>query len=98
VKASELRRTRIVLSESTFAELVLWRLAQPLEGCRHPYEYRLACVVDSQCVLRYDNESGKGGHRHAGSRESRYEFSSVEKLVADFMNDIARLRRENRGP
>ncbi len=93
MKAKELTRGRVVYSEHAFAELVLWRLPGPLPGSAHPYKYRLAFVVDGVCVLRYDNESGKGDHRHVG--EQTYAFVSPEKLVADFKRDIARWNDEN---
>jgi hypothetical protein len=52
--------------------------------------------VDGDCVVRYDNESGKGDHRHFGARERAYAFETPEKLLADFQADIARWNRENR--
>lgn len=96
MKAVELVRTRLVYSERAFAELVLWELPRPLPGSPHRFRYRLAYVVDRRCVLRYDNESGKGDHRHVGKVESSYEFSTPEKLIADFEQDIARWNDEDR--
>lgn len=97
MKAVELYRQRIVYAENKFAELVLWRLRQPLAGSRHPYKYRLAYVVDETCVLRYDNEAGKGDHRHWETEEDRYHFSTPEKLLADFQDGIERWNDENSG-
>ena len=37
-----------------------------------PWRNRLAYVVRGVCVLRYDNEAGKGDHRHFGSGERPY--------------------------
>jgi hypothetical protein len=96
MKATLLVRDRIVYTEKAFAELVLWRVPSPVEGSSHSFKYRLAYVVDGECVVRYDNEIRKGDHRHFGSTESAYAFVSVEKLVADFQADIARWDRENR--
>jgi hypothetical protein len=84
-----------VYAGNRFAELVLWRLAQPLTGYRHPFKYRLAYVVNEICVLRYDNEDGKGDHRHWGEKESDYDFSTPAKLMADFQHDIERWNDEN---
>ncbi|MGO9087655.1 MAG: DUF6516 family protein [Candidatus Sulfotelmatobacter sp.] len=95
MKAAELFRQRIVYAENKFAELVLWRLAEPSAGSTHPFKYRLAFVVNEVCVLRYDNEDGKGDHRHWGQKESDYKFSTPEKLLADFRHDIERWNREN---
>lgn len=96
MKATLLVRSRIVYSETAFVELVLWRVPRPVPGCTHRYKYRLAYVVDCECVLRYDNETGKGDHRHYNGRESAIAFSGVDDLIAAFEADIARWNRENR--
>lgn len=95
MKATELLRRRIVFAENRFAELVLWRLSIPLDGSRHSFKYRMAYVVNGECVLRYDNEVGKGDHRHWGRTEGKYPFSGPEKLIADFQADIERWDHEN---
>ena len=95
MKAAQLLRTRVVYSENAFAELVLWQVPKPLKGSLHNYKYRLAYVVGGECVLRYDNETGKGDHRHYAGGESNYAFSTPEKLIADFQRDIKRWNDEN---
>jgi uncharacterized protein DUF6516 len=67
-----------------------------LPGSVHDYKYRLAFVVDGECVLRYDNEAGKGDHKHVRSTETAYHFSTINRLVADFLWDVTRWRNENR--
>jgi Family of unknown function (DUF6516) len=52
-------------------------------------------VVAGQCVVLYDNERGKGDHRHFGAKQRPYGFSSPDQLMADFTADIARWNREN---
>lgn len=96
MKATQLLQARIIFSEEAFAEMVLWQLPKPIAGATHPYKYRLAYVVRGECVLRYDNEVGKGDHRHAGEKQSTYVFTTPEQLIADFQRDIARWNRENR--
>lgn len=95
MKADELICTRIVYSELAFAELILWRLPRPIEGSSHSFKYRLAYIVRGECVLRYDNEFGKGDHHHFDGKESAYVFITPEKLIADFLNDIMRWNNEN---
>ena len=89
---------QVILSDHEFAELVIWELSAPLRGSAHGLKYRLAFVVDGRCVLRYDNEAGKGDHRHAGGQERAYRFESIEKLLVDFERDIARWRGEDNDP
>ena len=96
MKARLLFEQRVVISETALAELVLWEVPQPVKGSAHGYKYRLAFVVDGTCVLRYDNETGKGDHRHLGEIERPYQFTTPERLVADFFSEIERWRNENR--
>lgn len=95
MKATLIARTCIVYSTRGFAELVLWRVPKPVPGSTHGFKYRLAYVFDAVCVVRYDNEVGKGDHRHFGATESVYRFSTPEQLMVDFQNDIARGNDEN---
>ena len=95
MKAVELLRRRIPYSETSFAELVLWQLRDPLPGSKHRFKCRLAFVVRGECVLRYDNESGKGDHRHFKDKESAFDFESPEQLIRAFQRDIARYRHED---
>lgn len=96
MKAKLLLERRLDLTKATFAELVLWQLPQPIRGSAHNYKYRLAYVVNGLCVLRYDNESGKGDHKHVNGLESPTAFSDPDQLLADFWNDITRWNDENR--
>lgn len=96
MKAVQLVSTRIAYSESAFAELVLWRLPKPVEGSAHGFKYWLAYVVHGVCVLRYDNEAGKGDHRHVDGTEHTYAFTTPEQLIADFQRNIERWNDENR--
>ena len=88
---------RPAYSPSAFAELVLWQVPRPglAEARPTPSSHRLAYVVDEVCVLRYDNEGGKGDHRHYGETGRAYRFTTPDRLIADFQTDIARWNREN---
>lgn len=85
-------KERHILAESAFIEMVVWILPTPLAGCRHEFKYRFALIVDGDCVLRYDNEKGKGDHKHMGEEETPYVFTSPEKLINDFWNDVDKWR------
>ena len=96
MKAALLLRERLPFDDDAFAELVIWRLPRQAPGSAHPYKYRLAFVIGDECVLRFDNEAGKGDHRHTQARELIYVFESPEKLVQDFLREARRIYRENR--
>lgn len=79
---------RHTVSEISFVEMVLWRVPSPLPGSSHDFKYRLALVVQGICVLRYDNEAGKGDHKHKGDAEFPYRFISPQVLLEDFWSEV----------
>jgi hypothetical protein len=98
MKAMPLIRRRVVLAADAFAEVVVWRVHEPVMPASHLFKYRLAYVVGGQCVLRYDTERGKGDHRHAGGVETVYAFTTPDQLMADFEADVTRWNREHGRP
>lgn len=88
MKATLILRNRVQLDENGFVELVIWRVPKPLAGSDHGYKYRLALVRQNVCVMRYDNEAGKGDHRHVGEVETAYRFRNLEQLQRDFWDDV----------
>lgn len=95
MSATLIFQRRIVLSANSFAELVAWELPTPLRGSLHSYKYRLAFVVNGECVVRYDNEAGKGDHKHLGTQEIACTFTTLDQLVADFHSDVMRWCNEH---
>src|SRR5437899_3249894 len=67
----------------------------PPAVARHDFKYRMALVARNVCVLRYDNEAGKGDHVHRANIELRYRFSDIDRLVANFLDDVRRWLSEN---
>jgi hypothetical protein len=94
--AELLLKRRVVMADALFAELVIWRVPRPLAGSSHSYKYRLALVSQGICVLRYDNEAGKGDHIHRHARELGYHFIDVDTLLDDFSNDVEKWIDEHR--
>ena len=91
MKAELIYKDRFDVSESAFVEIVIWQVAEPLAGSFHPYKYRLAFIENDACILRYDNEAGKGDHKHYGKREFDYHFVGLKELEIDFIADVRRL-------
>jgi hypothetical protein len=78
-------------------ELVAWQLPRKLAGSAHSFKYRLALVVRGVNVLRYDNEAGKGDHRHIGRREFVYDFVDLDQLKVDFWRDVEEWQKQQSG-
>ncbi|EAP0944971.1 hypothetical protein B7802_18155 [Salmonella enterica] len=91
--AVELMNTRIQIADNAFATIRILQVTPPVKGSMHGYKYSLAYVVDEVCVMRYDNERGKGDHKHIGDREYPVTFTTIENLITSFRADIDQLRR-----
>jgi Family of unknown function (DUF6516) len=87
-RAELLVSTRTDFGNGVFTELRVWRVPKPVPGSAHSYKYRLALVIANRCVLRYDNETGKGDHRHTEGVESALWFESVDQILDDFERDV----------
>ena len=72
--------------------MVVWRVPQPVPPSDHAFKYRRVGVRAGKRVVGYDNERGKGDHKHAGARETTYRFVDVDTLLADFLRDVEATR------
>jgi len=69
-------------------EIVIWRVPEPVTPSGHPYKYRLVFVRGGKRMVGYDNERGKGDHRHLGKTEMLYRFVNEAQLLDDFWQDV----------
>ena len=71
--------------------MVIWQL--PSADAERPYglKYRLVYIVAGKRRVGYDNEKGKGDHKHIDDSEIEYLFVSVDQLIADFLTDVRSL-------
>ena len=88
MKATALARSKEVRDDGTIIEVVIWQLAEPLPPSAHFFKYRLFYGTALECRVRYDNERGKGDHRHVGNRELDYTFTTVDGLLDDCERDV----------
>jgi len=68
----------------------IWSVPTPVPPSSHGLKYSLVFIVEGVRRVGYDNERGKGDHRHLADREEPYCFTSVEQLMADFLADVRR--------
>jgi len=94
-KAKLLYRSRLIYPDGSIREMVIWRLPYADKERWHQLKYRLYYgTAAGQCLVRYDNERGKGDHKHIRDKEFPYAFVDVETLIADFQKDINSFRRQ----
>ena len=88
-EARLLFRSKIIYPEGAMREMVIWELPKATSERSHRLKYRLYYGdKHGRCLVRYDNETGKGDHRHFDNREESYRFLDVETLITDFQRDI----------
>lgn len=79
------------MTHHTAVEMVVWKVPAPVPPSQHAFKYRLAFVRGGKRIVGYDNERGKGDHKHIGNRELRYRFKDIDTFVDDFLRDVERL-------
>lgn len=78
--------------DGAIIEMSIWVVLRSVPGSSHAFKYSLYYGYPGRRIIGYDNERGKGDHRHVKNREESYRFSSVENLIADFLSDVKRVR------
>jgi hypothetical protein len=95
MKAERLFRQRIDYEDGAIVEMVLWRVPSPVPPSTHGLKYSLFYGRPGIREVGYDNERGKGDHRHFEGVETVYVFTTVEQLIKDFWADVHALRGES---
>ena len=92
MKAELLFEQRLDFEDGAILEIVYWRVPSPVPPSAHDLKYSLFYGRPGVREVGYDNERGKGDHRHYQGTEKPYSFTSIEQLLADFWSDVERLR------
>jgi hypothetical protein len=92
MEAKLLFHERRLFDDGAIMEMKIWRVPQPVPPTVHGLKYSLFYGYPGRRLVAYDNERAKGDHRHLDDRELPYTFVSVEKLMADFLDDVRRIR------
>ena len=83
---------KLVLDDGAIIQIRVWRLPAATRERPHQLKYSLFYGRPGERIVGYDNEIGKGDHRHYRDREEPYRFSNYETLIRDFMNDVRKER------
>lgn len=89
MKAQRLLYEKLVLDDGSIVEMKLWMVPEAVPPSIHRLKYSLFYGKDGKRLVGYDNERGKGDHVHYGDVEKSYTFISVERLISDFLHDVA---------
>lgn len=86
---------KVVRDDGAIVELVVWQLPRATPDRPHALKYRLYFGRGGKCLVRYDNETGKGDRRHIRGKETPYRFVSLAKLRRDFESDMRKYGGED---
>ena len=93
MSAIPLESQKLVLDDGAIIQIRVWRLPSATRERPHRLKYSLFYGRPGERIVGYDNEVGKGDHRHYRDREEPYRFSNYETLIREFMNDVRRERK-----
>lgn len=88
-KATLIFHRKRVFDDGSISEVRLWQVPSSVRGSVHDFKYSLFYGTAGERWIGYDNEAGKGDHRHYGAQEEAYLFSTPERLIEDFLADVA---------
>jgi len=97
ITAELIFRDRTTYNGGYIQEMVIWKTPVPVVGSKHHYKYSLFYGKAGERIIGYDNERPKGDHRHYRLNEEDYTFTSVKKLIDDFLSDVEQERRQDNG-
>jgi hypothetical protein len=79
---------KLLLDSGAVVQIRIWQLPQATEERSHGLKYSLFYGRPGERVVGYDNEAGKGDHRHYREREEPYQFTTYQNLLTDFWQDV----------
>lgn len=85
MKAKQYANQKIRLPEGSIISVVIWEIPERSVERPHGFKYRLNyCTADGTTLVRYDNERGKGDHKHIGDHEEPYQYRDIDTLLNVF--------------
>jgi hypothetical protein len=81
---------KLYLDDGRIIQMKVWRLPGSNAERSHGLKYSLFFGRPGERIIGYDNEAGKGDHRHYRDRQEAYPFVSLEKMIRDFEDDVSR--------
>ncbi len=92
-RATLIFQRKRLFDDGAIAEMKLWLVPNAVPESKHNFKYSLYYGYKGRRLIGYDNEAGKGDHRHYGECEELYDFTTPEQLMADFLADVRTLRK-----
>jgi hypothetical protein len=96
-EAEKILDVRNEFQDGTLLVIRVWSVPAPVPPSVHRFKYSIFFGRPGVRLVLFDNERGKGDHKHIREVETPYYFESVEKLTADFLTAVRVVQAEEEG-
>jgi hypothetical protein len=93
-KAEKILDVRNAFQDGTVLVIRVWLVPAPIPPSLHRFKYSFFFGRPGVRLVLFDNERGKGDHKHIREVESAYTFDCVEKLTEDFIAAVRAVQAE----
>ncbi|MEW6544686.1 MAG: DUF6516 family protein [Nitrospirota bacterium] len=94
-KAKLVLHTRYIDEQGGLVEMKAYHVPKTANA-PHGFKYSLVYIRGGQRLVGYDNHERKGDHRHYLSDTAPYVFTTVDRLIEDFLRDVGAIRKESK--
>lgn len=92
MKAQLILDFKDVTPEGGIIQMRVWKVPEPVPPSGHGFKNRLYYGMAGRRIVGFDNGRGKGDHCHLDDRELVYQFTSLERLIEDFIAEVDKRR------
>ncbi len=92
MRATLLFSDKNILEDGAILEIRIWSVPAAVEPSSHRYKYSLYYGKAGERLVGFDNEKGKGDHKHVMGVERPYMFVSIANLLRDFRAEVEAVR------
>ena len=93
MKATLIIDFKDVTPEGDIIQMRVWRVPQSVPPSAHGFKYSLFYGRGARRIVGFDNERGKGDHRHIDGVEQPYRFVDIDRLIEDFIAAVEERRK-----
>ena len=93
-KAEKILEIREEYEDGALLSIRVWLVPTSVPPSMHRFKYSFFYGRPGERLVLFDNERGKGDHKHIREVETPYTFETIEKLVEDFMAAVRATQEE----
>ncbi len=92
MKAQLILNEKTILEDGSIIEVRIWSVPTPVPPTTHGYKYSLFYGRAGERLVGFDNQRGKGDHKHVLGTETGYVLTSIAQLLRDFRRAVETVR------